>query len=87
MLASKVTWAQLSDTENGWLSEASTAATEYQRSNDTEANAALLAIVSEAGKVSDFNTEAFRKATAPFYDTWREKYGDFIEALLTQSQA
>ncbi|WP_349537314.1 hypothetical protein [Sagittula sp. NFXS13] len=87
LLASKVTWAQLSDAENGRLSEASTAATEYQRSNATEANAALLAIVSEAAKVSEINTETFREATAPVYDAWREKYCDFVEALFTQSQA
>lgn len=29
------------------------------------------------------NTEAFSEATAPVEDAWREKYGDFVEALVT----
>lgn len=87
LLASKVTWAQLSEAEKGWLSEAAAAATEYQRSNANKANETSLAIISEAAEVSEINTEAFREATAPVYDKWREKYGDFVEALITQSQA
>lgn len=86
-LASKATWAGLSDTEKSVLKEAAKETTTFQRDFAAKANVERLEEMRAAGiTISEINTPAFQQAVAPVYDKWRAKYGDFVDALMGAAQ-
>ncbi|WP_413615280.1 TRAP transporter substrate-binding protein [Halomonas cupida] len=87
LLASQMTWNTLSPEQQQVLTQAGQEATEYQRSNALEENAARLADIEASGtKISEVDTAAFQQAVQPVYDKWQAEYPEFV-SLLTEAAA
>lgn len=86
-LASKITWAQLSEDEQRILSEAAQETTAFQRESAEAANAALLEEIRASGtQFTEVDYEAFFEAVAPVYEKWRASHGGFVEQLVSAAQ-
>ena len=86
-LASKTTWAGLTEAEQSVLKEAAKETTTFQRDFAAKANVERLEEMRTAGiEISDIDTAAFQEAVAPVYEKWRAKYGDFVDALMTAAK-
>lgn len=87
-LASNVTWARLSEAEQAIVMEAAAETTAFQRDFAAKANVERLDDMRAAGiTISEIDTAAFQEAVAPVYDKWRDRYGEFVELLMTEAQA
>lgn len=85
-LASKITWAQLSNQEKKILTLAANDATKYQRNQAKQSNKTRLDEMKAAGiKISDIDTDAFRKAVTPVYKKWKKTHGEFVDALISEA--
>lgn len=82
LLASQITWNTLTPEQQQVLIQAGQEATDYQRSNALEENAARLADIEASGtEISKVDTAAFQQAVQPVHDKWQARYPDFVNQL------
>ncbi|WP_099867581.1 TRAP transporter substrate-binding protein [Pararhizobium haloflavum] len=85
ILASPSLWDTLSDEEKGWFEEAADAAVTANRAKVEEDEASGVDMLREKGMevVEEVDTDAFREAVRPAYDTFIAEHG---EEMLTRIQ-
>ena len=84
-LASQIGWARLTPEQQAAVQEAATEAGELQRQMMNEADKKHLAEFQADSnlKVFEVDREAFREATAPVIEAWRQKeFGDFVSKVV-----
>ncbi|OHV09180.1 hypothetical protein BH688_11220 [Kushneria phosphatilytica] len=82
------TWQRLSEENRQALAKAARETTAFQRQTLLDQTDELLKKIRENGamKVNTVDTEAFRKATRPVYDTWQEKLGGIVNRAQKAAQ-
>lgn len=74
------TWETLTGAEQEALSRAAQEAAMYQRMELVRQSAELSGRMEEAGiAINEADVAAFREATQPVYDEWRERLGDIVD--------
>lgn len=87
VVASLGWWKSLSPAQQTCITDAAKQAGWFQRGQNMMSNRSLQAVMeSQGAKFSPADKAAMKKATAPVYDAYAAKYGDFVNQLRQAAQ-